>query len=262
MMSTAEQQIELNIEGNLAIISINRAEKLNALTWEMMLALKGHAEKLDLNRDIRAVIIHSTCSRAFGVGADINDWGALEPIEMWRSWTRHGHRIIRSIEELIHPVIAVVNGFAFGGSLELALAADIRIGEAGSRYGFPEARVGTIPGWLGTQKALQLIGPSTLKKMIFTGQPMADEEALRCGLIDELTEPGKGLEKAREMAAKIAENSAVSVSLGKQIVNSLASGQAATALESFAGGLAAQSADGREGKESFREKRSPAFSGY
>ncbi len=261
-MSTVEQQIELTIADQLAVISINRAEKLNALSWEMMLALKEQAEKLDRNRDIRAVIIHSTCSRAFGVGADINDWGALEPIEMWRSWTRHGHRIIRSIEELVQPVIAVVNGFAYGGSLELALAADIRIGEAGSRYGFPEARVGTIPGWLGTQKALQLIGPSTLKKMIFTGQPMTDQEALRSGLIDELAGPGEGLARAREMGATIAENSPVSVSLAKQIVNSLASGQAATALESFAGGLAAQSADGLEGKESFREKRPPKFSGY
>jgi enoyl-CoA hydratase/carnithine racemase len=228
----------------------------------MMLALKEQAEKLDGNRDIRAVIIHSSCPRAFGVGADINDWGALEPIEMWRSWTRHGHRIIRLIEELVQPVIAVINGFAYGGSLELALAADIRIGEGGSRYGFPEARIGTIPGWLGTQKALQLIGPSTLKKMIFTGQPITDAEAFRSGLIDELAEPGEGLAKARNMAARIAENSPVSVSLAKQIVNSLASGQAATALESFAGGLAAQSADGREGIESFRQKRPARFSGY
>lgn len=262
MMSTAEQQIELNIEGNLAIISINRAEKLNALTWEMMLALKGHAEKLDLNRDIRAVIIHSTCSRAFGVGADINDWGALEPIEMWRSWTRHGHRIIRSIEELIHPVIAVVNGFAFGGSLELALAADIRIGEAGSRYGFPEARVGTIPGWLGTQKALQLVGPSKLKKLIFTGASIPAEEAMEIGLIDELVPSGEGLARARELASQMGQTSPVSVSLAKQIVNALVANQPGPALESIGGGLAALSADGREGKEAFSEKRAPSFTGY
>lgn len=261
-MDTPELQIDLGIEGDLACISINRAEKLNALSWEMMLALKEHAETLDLNRDIRVVVIHSAAARAFGVGADISDWGDLEPIEMWRTWTRHGHRIIRLIEDLIHPVIAVVNGFAFGGSLELALAADIRIGEAGSQYGFPEARVGTIPGWLGTQKALQLIGPSTLKKLIFTGQPIAAEEALEIGLIDELVPEGEGLDKARKVAAQIAETSPVSVSLVKQIVNSLASGQSAAALESIAGGLAAQSADGQEGKNSFKAKRPPSFSGY
>ena len=260
-MAGTEQKIELSIEETLAVISINRADKLNALSWEMMRSLQDIAGELDLNRSIRAVIIRSLCPRAFGVGADINDWGSLEPIDMWRVWTRHGHRVIRSIEELSQPVIAVVNGFAFGGSLELALAADVRIGETGSQYGFPEARVGTIPGWLGTQKALQLVGPGTLKKMIFTGQPLSAEEALQSGLINELTAPGEGMRTAREMAAAIAANSPVSVSLAKQIVNSLSSSQSVTALESFAGGLAAQSADGREGKESFREKRPPSFSG-
>ena len=180
---------------------------------------------------------------------------------MWRIWTRHGHRIIRLIEELVQPVIGVVNGYTFGGSLELALAADMRIGEAGAQFGFPEARVGTVPGWLGTQKALQLIGPSRLKKMIFTGRPLPAEEALRVGLIDELVPAGEGLARAREIAAQIAEVSPVSVSLAKQVVNSLASGQPAGALESIAGGLAAQSADGREGKSSFKEKRPPSFSG-
>jgi enoyl-CoA hydratase len=261
-MESEQQQIKLIIEETLACISINRAEKLNALSWDMMLSLKEHAEQLDLNRQIRAVIIYSETSKTFGVGADINDWGALEPIEMWRIWTRHGHRIIKLVEELVHPVIAIVNGYTFGGSLELALAADIRIGEAGTQLGFPEARVGTVPGWLGTQKALELIGPSRLKKMIFTGRPITAEEALQTGLIDELVPAGEGLPRARELAAQIAAVSPVSVSLAKQVVNSLVSGQSAGALESIAGGLAAQSADGREGKKSFREKRSADFSGY
>ncbi len=261
-MEAEKEHVRLSIEERLACISIDRAEKLNALSWEMMLSLKHCAEQLDLNREIRAVIICSKSSKAFGVGADINDWGELEPIEMWRVWTRHGHRIIRLIEELIHPVIAVVNGYTFGGSLELALAADIRIGEAGAQFGFPEARVGTIPGWLGTQKALELVGPSRLKKMIFTAQPIAAEEALRIGLIDELVPAGEGLAGARQIAAKIAEVSPVSVNLAKQVVNSLACGQSATALESIAAGLAAQSEDGREGRNSFREKRNASFSGF
>ncbi len=261
-MATDKQYMKLIIEERLACIAINRAEKLNALSWDMMLSLKKYAEQLDLNRQIRAVVIYSETSKAFGVGADINDWGALEPIDMWRIWTRHGHRIIRLIEDLVHPVVVVVNGYTFGGSLELALAADIRIGETGSQFGFPEARVGTVPGWLGTQKALQLIGPSRLKKMVFTGTPISAEEALQIGLIDELVPAGEGLPRARQMAAQIAEVSPVSASLAKQIVNGLASGQSASALESIAGGLAAQSDDGREGKNSFREKRAADFSGY
>ena len=156
----------------------------------------------------------------------------------------------------------MVNGYTFGGSLELALAADIRIGETGSSYGFPEALVGTIPGWLGTQKALQLIGPSKLKKMIFTGSSIPAEEALDIGLIDDLVPAGEGLDRARELAGQIVKTSPVSVSLAKQIVNSLASNQPATALETIGGGLAALSADGREGKEAFVEKRTPSFTGY
>ena len=253
--------IELVKEEKLALIAINRDEKLNALSWEMMQDLKCYFDELDQDREIRAVILFSKSSRSFGVGADIKDWGALAPIEMWRTWTRHGHRIMKAVDDLIHPVIAVVNGHTYGGSLELALAADIRIGEAGSRYGFPEALVGTIPGWLGTQKALHLIGPSKLKKLIFTGVPISAEEALEIGLLDELVPAGEGMEKARELVALIGKVSPVSVHLGKQIVNGQASGQPASALESIAGGLAALSSDGKEGRDAFMEKRSPSFKG-
>ena len=261
-MAKPTSTIELIREETLAFIAINRDEKLNALSWEMMQELKRCCDELDLDRNIRAVILFSKSPRAFGVGADIKDWGSLEPIEMWRTWTRHGHRIMQVVDELIHPVIAVVSGHSYGGSLELALAADIRIGEIGSRYGFPEAMVGTIPGWFGTHKALQLIGPSRLKKLIFTGIPITAEEALEIGLLDELVPAGEGVDKAREIAALIGKTSPVSVHLGKQIVNSLASGQPASALESIGGGLAALSSDGREGREAFLEKRSPSLKGY
>lgn len=260
-MST-DKHIELIIEDQIGFISIERDKKLNALSWEMMQRLNSYMEDLDRNRDIRAVIIYSKSPRAFGVGADINDWGSLEPVEMWRKWTRHGHRIMRNIEELIHPVIAVVNGFTFGGSLELALAADIRIGETGAQLGFPEALVGTIPGWLGTKKALDLIGPSRLKKLIFTGQPISIAEACAIGLIDEQVPAGQGMERAKELADQIGKTSPVATGLAKQIVNSLCSGNSATALESISSGLAAQTADGHEGKESFRAKRKPDFTGF
>lgn len=261
-MKPEDQHIELSIDDHIAFISINRPEKLNALSWEMMQRLQSCFEALDQNRTVRAVIMHSKFPRAFGVGADINDWGALEPVEMWRTWTRHGHRILRNIEETIHPVIAIVNGLALGGSLELALAADIRIGETGAKLGFPEALVGTMPGWLGTQKALHLIGPSRLKKLIFTGAPISVEEAVTIGLIDEQVPVGEGLKRAVELADQISETSPVATGLAKQVVNSLAAGSPATALESISSGLAAQTADGREGKDSFKDKRKPEFTGF
>lgn len=262
-MDNEIEKVELKIEDQVAFLGINRPEKLNALSWEMMTTLDTYVEKIDENRDIRAVILYSKVARTFGVGADITDWGSLEPVEMWRKWVRHGHRIIRNLEELLQPVIAVTNGYTFGGSLELALAADIRIGEVNSLYGFPEATVGTIPGWLGTQKALQLIGPSKLKKLIFTGQPIPVENAYEIGLIDEIAPESEGLTRAIEITDHIRQSSPIAVSLAKQVVNSLAAAnQPVTALESIASGLAAQTADGKEGKLSFKEKRKPTFSGF
>jgi enoyl-CoA hydratase len=261
-MNNSPEFIHFSRQDQVALITIDRADKLNALSWEMMSALDHHLDAVDRDRNIRAVILHSAAERAFGVGADIRDWADLPPLEMWRSWVRHGHRIIRNLEELLQPVIAVTNGYVFGGSLELALAADLRIGESGSQYGFPEASVGTIPGWLGTQKALQLLGPARLKKLIFTRQPIEAEEAEAIGLIDEVVAAGAGLARARELADQICTASPVALALAKQAVNALASGQPATALESMASGLAAQTDDGREGKTSFREKRAPSFSGF
>lgn len=261
-MNSSGNTIELDIQGNTALIGINRPEKLNALSRSMFNKIHEYILEIDQRRSIRAVILHSRATRAFGVGADINEWASLAPLEMWRDWVRFGHRIIRDIEELLPPVIAVTNGFTFGGSLELALAADIRIAEKGSQYAFPEVSVGTIPGWMGTQKALHLLGPSKLKKLIFTAQPISAEKAAAIGLVDEVVPQKKGLASALELAAQICKSSPVAISLAKQIVNGLATHQPVTALESIASGLAAQTADGQEGKASFQEKRDAAFSGF
>ena len=260
-MTAQSEQIIFGVTEHIAKLGINRPEKLNAISWQMLEQLDSYISEIEANRAIRAVILYSDAERAFGVGADIKDWASLQPIEMWRRWVRLGHRIIRHLEELLQPVIAVTNGFVFGGSLELALAADIRIGEVGSKYAFPEVSVGTIPGWLGTQKGLQLLGPGKLKKMIFSAQPISAEEALELGLIDELVSMGEGMEIAENLAAQICRSSPVAVSLAKQVINGLASGQPVTALESLASGLASQSADGEEGRLSFIDKRTPSFTG-
>lgn len=262
MMKTSDKPIEFSIQNQIARIGINRPEKLNAITREMMSQLDAVISEIDQDRSIRVVILYSTTPRAFGVGADINDWTSLPPIEMWRDWVRLGHRVIKNMEGLLQPLIAVTNGYTFGGSLELALAADIRFGEEHSQYGFPEVSVGTMPGWMGTQKALQVIGPSRLKRLIFTGQPISAEQACSIGLIDEVVPENEGLKHALELADQICQSSPVAVSLAKQVVNGLAANQPVTALESIASGLAAQSADGAEGKDSFKQKRKPSFSGF
>ncbi len=261
-MSKKVETIVCDVRNQVAMIALNRPDKLNAISWEMMERLDAFLSEIDQDRSVRAVILYSKTPRAFGVGADIKAWSSLPPLEMWRNWVRRGHRIIRSLEELLQPVIAVTNGYTFGGSLELALAADIRIAEEQSQYAFPEVTVGTLPGWMGTQKALQLTGPSKLKKLIFTGKPISALEACSIGLVDEVVPVNEGLQQALELADQICQSSPVAVSLAKQVINGLAAGQPVTALESIASGLAAQSADGMEGKESFKQKRKPSFTGF
>lgn len=261
-METAEQNIEYDIQDNIALLCINRPEKLNAISRKMLETFDEYVSEIDQNRAIRAVILYSKATRAFGVGADINDWTSLPAIEMWRDWVRYGHRVIRNLEELLPPVIAVTHGMTFGGSLELALAADMRIAEEHSQYAFPEVSIGTLPGWMGTQKALQLIGPSKLKKLIFTAQPISADTACSIGLVDEIVPQNEGLAQAIKLAEQICQSSPVAISLAKQVVNSLAANQPVTALESIASGLAAQTADGHEGKTSFQEKRKAEFTGF
>jgi enoyl-CoA hydratase len=202
------------------------------------------------------VILTGAGERAFCVGADVNAWSALEPLDMWRRWIREGHRVLRRLAHLRQPSIAAINGFAFGGGLELALAADIRIAAETASFAMPETKIGTLPGWAGTSRLPEAIGVARAKQMIFSGARIDAFTAERWGLVNEAV-PGDGLmSRARELALEIAANAPVSVQLAKAAID----GDAA-ALEALAGALAASTEDGREGIASFREKRAPRFQG-
>ncbi|MGH2618911.1 MAG: enoyl-CoA hydratase/isomerase family protein, partial [Thermomicrobiales bacterium] len=194
--------------------------------------------------------------RAFCVGADVNAWSALEPLDMWRRWIREGHRILQRLASLRQPTIAAVNGYAFGGGLELALAADIRIAADSASFALPETRIGTLPGWAGTRRLPDIIGAARAKQMIFTGAQVDAPTAERWGLINESVPQAELMDRALALAKEIAANAPISVQLAKAAID----GDDA-ALEAFAGALAAGTEDGREGTASFREKRAPRFTG-
>jgi enoyl-CoA hydratase/carnithine racemase len=251
--------VRLAREGHLATITLDRTTKLNALTPAMIGALEDAVETIEADGDLRVVILTGAGERAFCVGADIGEWAALEPLDMWRRWVREGHRVFDRVARLRQPVIAVLNGHALGGGLELAAAADLRVMESHARVGLPEAGIGTVPGWSGTQRLVRRVGPQAVKRLVLTGETLPADAALRLGLADEVCETGRGRERAEALARSIASRAPVSVQLAKQLVNAAEGEEASGALEAIAGALAAYTDDGREGVASFREKRQPQF---
>lgn len=248
-------------DGAIASIRLNRPAKLHALDEEMLAGVTQAVASIEADRDIRVVLLGATGERAFSVGADILAWTALEPLDMWRRWIRDGHRLFDRIAYLRQPVIAVLNGYALGGGLELALAADIRLAAETARLGAPEVGIAAIPGWGATQRLPALIGAGRAKQMIFSGQPISAAQAEAWGLVNEAL-PADELEaRALELARQIAANAPIAVQLAKQAINGGGGRQLAATLEGMAGALTAQTEDAAEGLASFKEKRRPRFSG-
>jgi enoyl-CoA hydratase len=258
-MSTP-QKVLLQIEGMIGRITLNRPEKLNALDMEMLAQLQTAADTLESSSQVRVVILDSASDRAFCVGADIQAWTALSPLEMWSSWTRRGHQVFDRLAQLRQPVIALLRGFAFGGGLELALTADIRIATEQATFAMPEVKLATVPGWGATARLPRIIGRARAKQMIFSGAPIDALCAERWGLVNEVVPASDLSAKANELTDQICRNAPISVQIAKQILNTDSSN--ALVLESLADAISATTADAAEGLESFREKRPPQFEGH
>ena len=254
-------KISFETNGYIAHIQLNRPEKLNAIDRDMLDELAGIVEQVDGSTEVRVVMIRGGGERAFSVGADINEWSSLAPIDMWRRWIRDGHRLFDRIAALRQPVIAVLNGFTLGGGLELALAADIRLAAERIELGFPEVSIATVPGWGGTQRLPALIGQGRAKQMIFSGQRISAARAEDWGLVNEVLPRDHLDSRADELARQIAANAPLAVQFAKQAIDGGLQVSASVTLEAYAGALSAHSQDAREGLASFREKRPPDYSG-
>jgi enoyl-CoA hydratase/carnithine racemase len=255
MATATEPQIRYAVEGPIATITLARADKLNALTPAMLASLEEIATELEQDDTVRVVLLRGE-GRAFCVGADIHAWTALEPQQMWRLWIRNGHRVFERVARLPQPVIAAVHGFAFGGGLELVMAADIRIAAEGTAFALPEVTLATVPGWGGTQRLPAKIGLGRAKRMVYTGERIDAQTAERWGLVEEVVPADRLVERVQELAMTIARNAPLAVQLAKQVM----SGDS-IALEAMAGALAATTEDAKEGLAAFRERRTPQFTG-
>lgn len=253
--------IDLHIHDTLAWLTLNRPEKLNALTLDMIDQLDAHCATLESDTAVRVVLIKGAGAKAFCVGADIKAWSSLDALAFWRVWIQKGHRVFKRLALLPQPVIAVLNGYTFGGGLELALAADLRIAANHIQLALPEVQLGIIPGWAGTQRLPELIGVERAKRMIFTGDRIDAETGLSWGLLTEMVPGDQLITAAEKLAETIAGNAPLAVQLTKQTINAGQGVHTDAYLEALASGLAAFTEDAREGKASFAEKRKPMFKG-
>jgi enoyl-CoA hydratase len=250
--------VDLALDGSLARLTLRRADKLNALDRAMIEALGEAARKIDATADIRVAILSGE-GKAFSVGGDIGAWAGLPPLEMWRDWTRAGHRAFEALARLRPPLIVALTGHAFGGGLELAAAGDIRIAESGVKLGLPETGLGMAPGWSGTQRLVRRFGASLVRRMALAGQIFDADQALALGLVDEVVAPGEGLKRAEALAAEIAKRGPLAVQIVKAMINFAEGEDLDAPIEGLAGALTATTQDLSEGVAAFRAKRAPKF---
>jgi enoyl-CoA hydratase len=253
--------IELLRDGQVATVTLNRPAKLNSLTPAMLDHLEQGARDLDAATEVRVVVLTGGGEKAFCVGADINEWAALQPLDMWRRWVRRGHQVFDQWARLRQPVITAINGHAFGGGLELAITGDIRIAVETAQFALPEASIATCPGWSGTQRLVQLIGASHAKYLALSGTRLSAADARASGLVHEVVSAAALRARATALAQDMAAKAPISLQLTKQLINAAAGEDAAATLEAMAGALAATTADATEGIRSFKEKRSPLYRG-
>ncbi|MDE2299042.1 MAG: enoyl-CoA hydratase/isomerase family protein [Burkholderiales bacterium] len=257
----ADSFVHFARDGHVATVTVNRPAKLNSLTPTMLDKLEQLARELDADGEVRVVILTGGGDKAFCVGADINEWAALQPLDMWRRWVRRGHQVFDQWARLRQPVITAINGHAFGGGLELAITGDIRIAVENAQFALPEASIATCPGWSGTQRLVRLIGASHAKYLALSGTRLSASAALSSGLVHEVVAADQLSQRSAALAQAMAAQAPVSLQLTKQLINAAADEDAAATLEAIAGALAATTDDAAEGLRGFREKRAPRFLG-
>ena len=250
--------VHLIRHGDLAELRLDNPAKLNALTVAMLEALAAHLDTLE-REGARGLMLTATGNRAFCTGADINAWAGLSPAEFARTWVRGGHRIFDRLARLACPSIAVLQGHAFGGGLELAAACDIRVMAPEATLALPETGVGIVPGWSGTQRLARLLPEPVVKEMALFGRRLSADRALALGFVAEVSE--QPLETAWTIAARLAETSPRATEVAKYMIHAGRGEDTPALIEALASGMTAANADKAEGVESFRAKRKPDFKG-
>ncbi len=255
----SESNVLLNIEGPLAVVTVNRPEKRNALDLKTVEEFHGALAEI-ANARCSVFIVTGAGDRSFVAGADIN---AIKARRRNDALAGINSRLMSAIEDHDAVAIAAVNGFAMGGGCELALSCDIRIASENAVFGLPEPTLGIIPAAGGTQRLPRVVGLGRAKEMILTGAKWDARKALDYGLVSEVVKPAELMTAARAMAARVIALGPLAIRLCKQALNASANMplQAGLAYESMIQAVTFESKDKLEGASAFLEKRTPRFTG-
>ena len=252
--------IRFEQNGSLAKIILNRPQVLNALNYDVMSELEDVIQEINKDRSIRVVLIYGEGGRAFAAGADILGMKDKSPLGI-KPQVETGMRAFHMLESMPAVSIALINGYALGGGLELALACDLRIAASNAKLGLPETGLGIIPGSGGTQRLTRLIGAAKAKELIFLGEQIGAQEAMRIGLVNQICEPDELLTRGVELADKILKKGPIAIRAAKDAIFTGAQADIETALK-YEMNIFTQlfaTEDQKEGMTAFAEKRTPIY---
>ncbi len=250
------KNIIVEVENEIAVVTISREKSLNALNSETLAELKECFENIAARKDVRVLILTGAGKKAFVAGADISEMVNATPAE-GRRMGMLAKEAFMLLETMPQVTIAAVNGYALGGGCEISMACDIRIASDNAKFGQPEVGLGILPGFGGTQRLARLVGKGRAKEIIFTCDQIDAQEAYRIGLANKVVPQDELLDTCKSMAEKIMSKGSYAISLAKEAINTgletdLASG---LTLEADLFGLSFSTADKKEGMTAFLEKR-------
>ena len=256
------QTLEYSCQDGIAVVRLNRPNKLNALNPEMIADLRDLATAVRADKDARVVIFTGN-GRAFCAGADIAQMAKVEGAAAFLDFIENVQLAFNMIDDLNRPTIAAINGLAFGGGCELSLCCDFRIMAEDANIGVPEITIGLLPGAGGTQRLPKLLPTAIAKQMIYLGEPLNAQTALQHGLINAVAPQGKVMDVAVEWANRLLKLPPVGIRCGKLLVDIAMNGSLKTGIEAERQAMALlfSTEDRTEGLSAFLERRTATFKG-
>ena len=256
------KNVLLDVKENVALITINREAKLNALNTETILELTCLFDGLYSRDDVRVAILTGAGNKAFVAGADISEMSNMTVLEA-KEFANRGHNLMNKIENAPFPVIAAVNGYALGGGSEIALACDFIYASDKAKFGLPEVTLGVFPGFGGTQRLTKKIGSAKAKELILSGEMIDACKAYEFGLVNKVVEADKLLEEVMALAKKITTRAPFAVKLAKELIDLAVSSDLKRGLKVEADyfSLCFATEDQKAGMKAFLEKAKVEFKG-